>query len=381
VQHGLSDPGEPVQAAAIVEVGHDRYRAERSQFCRSLCLADEGKDAKAPCQPRQRAAGDVATADDQNSFHRSIISRTMTHRISLQPGDHQFEAGDDQTVLEAALGAGLLLPHGCRDGACGACKGRVLEGSVDHGRHAAGALTAAERAEGMALFCCAKPLTDLIVRARTVSRADEIPVRKLPCRVQKLQRLADDVMVVDLKLPASENFTFRAGQYIDILLADGQRRSFSIANAPHDGGHLELHVRRIDGGRFTGHVFEAMKEKEILRFEGPLGSFFLREDSQRPIVMVAGGTGFAPIKGIVEHAIHIGLTAPDHALLGRAQAQRPLPGRACTLVGSRAARLALRTCAVGRGLGRDAAAWCTRRCSTTSPTSPLSRSMPAAHRR
>lgn len=234
----------------------------------------------------------------------------MTHRISLRPGDHHFEAAADQTVLEAALAAGLLLPHSCRDGACGACKGKVLEGVVDQGRHSDGALTAAERAEGYALFCCAKPLSDLTVQARNVTRADDIPVKKLPSRVQKLQRLADDVMLIDLKLPASENFQFRAGQYIDILLADGQRRSFSIANAPHDGGHLELHVRRIDGGRFTAHVFEAMKDKEILRFEGPHGSFWLREDSARPIVMVAGGTGFAPIKGIIEHAIHIGLTRP-----------------------------------------------------------------------
>ena len=234
----------------------------------------------------------------------------MTHRISLRPGDHHFEAVADQTVLEAALAAGLLLPHSCRDGACGACKGKVLEGVVDQGRHSDGALTEAERAEGYALFCCAKPLSDLTVQARNVTRADDIPVKKLPSRVQKLQRLADDVMLIDLKLPASENFQFRAGQYIDILLADGQRRSFSIANAPHDGGHLELHVRRIDGGRFTAHVFEAMKEKEILRFEGPHGSFWLREDSARPIVMVAGGTGFAPIKGIIEHAIHIGLTRP-----------------------------------------------------------------------
>ncbi|MDI3515252.1 MAG: CDP-4-dehydro-6-deoxyglucose reductase [Rhodocyclaceae bacterium] len=234
----------------------------------------------------------------------------MTHRISLRPGDHHFEVADDQTVLEAALAAGLLLPHSCRDGACGACKGKVLEGVVDQGPHSAGALSDAERAEGYALFCCAKPLSDLVVQARNVTRAGDIPVKKLPARVQKLQRLADDVMLIDLKLPASENFQFRAGQYIDILLADGQRRSFSIANAPHDGGHLELHVRRIDGGRFTGHVFEAMKEKEILRFEGPHGAFWLREESTRPIVMVAGGTGFAPIKGIVEHAIHVGLTRP-----------------------------------------------------------------------
>ena len=231
----------------------------------------------------------------------------MSHRISLQPGNHTFEADDDQTVLEAALAAGLLLPHGCRNGACGACKGRVLEGEVEHAEHASGALSEAERAEGLALFCCARPRGDLVVQARSVTRAGDIQVKKLPCRVQKLERLAEDVMRIELKLPASENFAFRAGQYIDILLADGQRRSFSIANAPHDAGHLELHVRRIDGGRFTGHVFETMIEKEILRFEGPLGSFFLREDSTRPIVMVAGGTGFAPIKGIVEHAIRLGL--------------------------------------------------------------------------
>lgn len=234
----------------------------------------------------------------------------MSHRISLQPGNHSFQADDDQTVLEAALAAGLLLPHGCRDGACGACKGRVLEGEVEHGEHSPGALSEAERAEGLALFCCAKPLGDLVVQARSVTRAGDIQVKKLPCRVQKLERLAEDVMRIELKLPASENFAFRAGQYIDILLADGQRRSFSIANAPHDSGHLELHVRRIDGGRFTGHIFETMMQKEILRFEGPLGSFFLREDSSRPIVMVAGGTGFAPIKGIVEHAIRLGLQRP-----------------------------------------------------------------------
>jgi CDP-4-dehydro-6-deoxyglucose reductase len=234
----------------------------------------------------------------------------MTYRISLQPGGHAFDAAGDQTVLEAALGAGLLLPHSCRDGACGACKGKVVHGTVDHGKSSDGALSAADQAEGYALFCCARPLSDLVLEARNVTRAGDIPVRKLPSRVQKLQRLADDVMLLDLKLPASETFRFKAGQYVDILLADGQRRSFSIANAPHDAGHLELHVRRIDGGRFTSHVFEGMKEKDILRLEGPLGSFWLREDSQRPIVMLAGGTGFAPIKGIVEHVLEAGLQRP-----------------------------------------------------------------------
>jgi CDP-4-dehydro-6-deoxyglucose reductase len=234
----------------------------------------------------------------------------MAYQISLQPGDHHFSAEAEQTVLEAAQAAGLLLPHGCRDGACGSCKGRVLAGEVDYGHAAGDALPAAERAAGYALFCCARPRSDLVLEARNVSRAGDIPVKKLPARVQKLELLAPDVMRIELKLPASEPFRFRAGQYIDIVLADGGRRSFSIANPPQDAGRLELHVRRIDGGRFTAHVFETMKERDILRFEGPLGSFWLREDSARPIAMVAGGTGFAPIKGIIEYAVAIGLTRP-----------------------------------------------------------------------
>ena len=234
----------------------------------------------------------------------------MTYRISLQPGEHQFEANSGQTVLDAAQQAGLVLPHSCRDGACGACKGKVLQGEVDHGHASESTLSADERAAGFALFCCARPRSDLVVEARNVSRAGDIVARKLPSRVQKLERLADDVMLIDLRLPASEDFRFRAGQYVDILLSEGRRRSFSIANAPHDSGHLELHVRRVDGGSFTAQVFETMKEKDILRIEGPLGAFWLREDSSRPIVLVAGGTGFAPIKSLVEDAIERGLSRP-----------------------------------------------------------------------
>ncbi|CAL96112.1 CDP-6-deoxy-delta-3,4-glucoseen reductase [Azoarcus olearius] len=234
----------------------------------------------------------------------------MPHQISLQPGGQTFTAGEDQTVLEAALAAGLLLPYGCRDGACGACKGKVVSGEVRLGSHSPGALSAADAAAGLTLFCRAHACSDLVLEARNVSRAGDIPVKKLPARVQKLELAAPDVMVIELKLPASEPFQFRAGQYIDILLADGQRRSFSIANAPEGADHVELHVRRIDGGRFTGQVFETMKVRDILRFEGPLGTFWLREDDARPIVMVGGGTGFAPLKGIIEHCIAAGIQRP-----------------------------------------------------------------------
>ncbi len=234
----------------------------------------------------------------------------MPFQISLEPGGQRFTAEPDQTILEAALAAGLVLPYGCRDGACGACKGKVIAGEVALGQHSSSALSEADRAAGSTLFCRAHAKSDLVLEARNVTRAGDIPVKKLPCRVQSLRRVASDVMIVDLKMPASEPFRYRAGQYIDFLLPDGRRRGFSIANPPHDSGHLELHVRLVEGGRFTTHVFNGMKERDILRLEGPLGSFYLREESNKPIVLLAGGTGFAPIKSIVEHAIHAGITRP-----------------------------------------------------------------------
>ncbi|MDX5446140.1 MAG: CDP-6-deoxy-delta-3,4-glucoseen reductase [Zoogloeaceae bacterium] len=229
----------------------------------------------------------------------------MPFTISLQPGGQQFPIESDQTILEAALAAGFVVPYGCRDGACGACKARVDEGQIDQGAVSATALTSSERAEGMALLCKAHALGDLAITVRNLTRAGDLPVKKLPCRVQSIERVASDVIVLKLKLPASEPFRFRAGQYVDFVLDGGRRRSFSIANVPAGADHLELHVRRIDGGSFTGHVFEGMKEKDILRFEGPLGSFGL-DAGDRPAVLIAGGTGFAPIKSMVEDLIASG---------------------------------------------------------------------------
>lgn len=234
----------------------------------------------------------------------------MAHQVTLQPSGHSFSVAADTTVLEAALDAGFNLPYGCKNGACGACKGKVLSGQVDHGAAQEHALSAAERAAGLALFCCAKPLSDLSLEAKEIGAARDIPVKTLPCRVQKMERLADDVMAIWLKLPANERLQFLAGQYIEFLLADGKRRAFSLASAPHDDELLEIHVRRVAGGNFTEHVFTTMKERDIMRIEGPLGTFFLREESTKPILLVAGGTGFAPLKGLIEHALHIGVKRP-----------------------------------------------------------------------
>ena len=232
------------------------------------------------------------------------------HTVTLQPSGLQFQVEEGETVLAAALRQGFLLPYSCKNGACGSCKGKVVSGTVDYGVYQPKTLTDEEKAQGKALFCQARPLSNLVLEARTIGAAKDIQVKKLPCRVQKLERLAEDAMLLQIKLPANEKLVFLAGQYIEFLLKDGSRRSFSLANAPHDSEFIELHVRHVAGGRFTDHVFNGMKERDILRCEGPLGTFFLREDSEKPIVFVASGTGFAPIKSVIEHMFHKGIKRP-----------------------------------------------------------------------
>lgn len=234
----------------------------------------------------------------------------MAFNITIKPSNHQYSAEADETILEAALKHGFTMPYSCRDGVCGACKGRILEGEVDYGQYQPFTLSMAEKEAGFALFCRSKPKSDLVIESMEATSNADIPVKTLPCRVQKMEKVADDIMVLQLKLPANEGLLFLAGQYVDILQKDDKPRSFSLANAPHNDEYLELHVRNIPGGKFTQHVFTKMKEKDILRIKGPLGSFFLHEDSDKPILFIASGTGFAPIKAIIEHALQLGISRP-----------------------------------------------------------------------
>ena len=237
----------------------------------------------------------------------------MTFNVVVQPAGLAFEVVRDEAILPAAIRAGVGLPYGCRDGACGSCKSRLLEGRVIHGAHQAKALSAAEEQAGWILTCCATPQTDCVVEARTVAGAGEYPPLKMPARVASLARPAADVVVMKLQLPATMAFKYRAGQYLEFILRDGSRRSYSMANAPEQLGSppaIELHLRHMPGGKFTDQVFATMKEKDILRVEGPFGSFFLREDSAKPIVLLASGTGLAPIKAIVEHLRAAAISRP-----------------------------------------------------------------------
>lgn len=229
------------------------------------------------------------------------------YEITTVPCGHAVVAQQGETVLEAALRQGLNLPYVCRDGACGACKGKILRGTVDYGTYQEGVLTEAEKAEGKALFCCAKPLSDLEIECHEIDELGRFPIKTMKFTVQKMERAAQDVMLLELCPEGDERMNFIAGQYIAVLLDDGTKRSYSIANAPHESDRLQLHIRLVKGGKFTGHVFNEMKVGDVLQVEGPLGSFFLHEESDKPIIFMSGGCGFGSIKGMVEHALKTGM--------------------------------------------------------------------------
>ncbi len=214
----------------------------------------------------------------------------VSYQVTLKTSGKQFTVNPDENVLEAALRQGINLPYGCKNGACGSCKGKVVEGQVTHGQHSESALSKADETAGGILFCCSHPQSDLLIEAREVQGAGDIAIRKVPCRVNAIIKPSSDVVILKLQLPAAERFQFLAGQYLEFLLKDGQRRAYSIANAPEQEGPLELHIRHLPGGLFTDFVFgavtPALKEKDILRFEGPLGSFFLREDSKNRLSLL-----------------------------------------------------------------------------------------------
>lgn len=223
--------------------------------------------------------------------------------ITVQPSGRSFDTQAGETILAAAIRHGIGLPYGCKDGACGSCKCKKISGVVEHGPHQSKALSADEEAAGMVLTCCAHPVGDVVLESRQVTDENAYPVKRMPVRVAALELQSPDVMRVQLQLPATEVFRYHAGQYVEFLLKDGARRAYSMANAPHTLGSppmVDLHIRHMPGGVFTDHVFGTMKAKDILRVEGPFGSFFLREDSNAPMVLLASGTGFAPIKALLE---------------------------------------------------------------------------------
>ncbi|MBP6007052.1 MAG: CDP-6-deoxy-delta-3,4-glucoseen reductase [Rhodoferax sp.] len=232
-------------------------------------------------------------------------------QIQIEPSGRNFTISSTETLLAAGIAQGINLPYGCKDGACGSCKCKMVSGSVTHGPHQSKALSDEEEAQGFVLPCCATATSDVVLESRQVTAEGALPIKKMPTRITLMEKKSPDVMRLLLQMPANEVFAYHAGQYIEFLLRDGLRRSYSMANAPHlIAQGLELHIRHMPGGKFTDQVFGSMKERDILRIEGPYGSFYLREQESKPIVLLASGTGFAPIKALIEEMQFKGVTRP-----------------------------------------------------------------------
>jgi CDP-4-dehydro-6-deoxyglucose reductase len=244
-------------------------------------------------------------------------------QIILEPHGRRLTAEPGETVLETALRARINLPHSCKRGSCGACRATLIAGDIRYPEGPPPALALLAPEAGEVLLCQAVPASDVRVAVREIRRVTDVEIRELPCRIERLERLAPDVMRVMLRLPVVESFPFQPGQYLDVMLDGARRRSFSIACPPHDAALIELHVRRVPGGDFTHQLFAELKERALLRIEGPLGQFAYREPEAResgPAVLVAGGTGFAPLKAILRHVLESGSQRRMHLYWGaRAQ--------------------------------------------------------------
>jgi CDP-4-dehydro-6-deoxyglucose reductase len=245
------------------------------------------------------------------------------HSVRIEPQGRTLKVGAQQPLLEAALDAGLNLPHSCKSGHCGSCRARLLSGEIRYPAQRPLGLSAEEAQQGFVLLCQARAASDVTVEARLIASVADVEMKTLPCRIERLVPLAPDVMQVWLRLPSVERLPFHAGQYLDVLLEGGRRRSFSIASPPHDAQLIELHVRRVSGGGFTERLFGAedgsagapLAAGSLLRIEGPIGQFVYREGTG-PLIMVAGGTGFAPLKSILRHVLETGIRRPVHLYWG-----------------------------------------------------------------
>jgi len=238
-------------------------------------------------------------------------------KVKISSSGTEFTVRKGESILAAALRQGVMLPYSCKNGTCGSCKGRIEQGEVHYPFNPPLALERSDIADGYTLLCQAEPLEDLSIQAREIEAVRDIPVRMMPVRVVEKTPLAENVMRLRLRLPRGQRLQFLAGQYLDILLPGGKRRAFSIASAPGEEDQLELHIRHVEGGDFTGWVFDDLEERDILRIEAPLGTFFVRNDQpERPIIMMGGGTGFAPLKSMIEDLLAHGDRRPIHLFWG-----------------------------------------------------------------
>ena len=239
----------------------------------------------------------------------------MSHKVTIQPSGHQFDVQDGESILDAAMRQSIDLPYGCRGGACGSCVGYILNGTIYYDDEPI-ALDDEMQTNNQALFCIAKTSQDLEISIEELDSSSQIKVKQFGCHVSSKNKLCHDVIALNITLDNDERLQYHAGQYLEFILDDGKRRAFSIANSPHNDDLLELHIRHVDGGIFTDFLFQNMPENSSLQLQGPLGSFYLREDRNRPIIMVGGGTGFGPLKAMIEHIEFTKFNQPIHLFMG-----------------------------------------------------------------
>jgi CDP-4-dehydro-6-deoxyglucose reductase, E3 len=240
---------------------------------------------------------------------------SSSFEVRITPHGKILRVQPEQTVLDAALAAGLNLPHSCKSGHCASCRARLLAGEIHYPNGKPLGLSDADARDAQVLLCQAQPRSALTVEARLFAGVGDVEIKTLPVRIARLERLAPDVMQVLLRLPSVERLRFQPGQYLDVLLEDGVRRSFSIASPPHDAALLELHARHVPGGGFTERLFRELQVGSLLHIEGPIGQFVYRAGT-KPVLLIAGGTGFAPVKSILRHVLERGIERPVHFFWG-----------------------------------------------------------------
>jgi CDP-4-dehydro-6-deoxyglucose reductase, E3 len=239
----------------------------------------------------------------------------MSYTVTIHPTGHQFDVEEGETILDAAMRQNIDLPYGCRGGACGSCAGYIVKGEVHYDDEPI-ALDDEMKANKQALFCSAKTTADLEISIDEIEGLDAIEIKQFGCHVSSKNHLCHDVISLNITLDNDERLQYHAGQYIEFILDDGKHRAFSIANAPHNDNLIELHIRHVDGGVFTDFLFESMPENSSLKLQGPMGNFFLREERNRPIILMGGGTGFGPLKAMMEHIEHVTFNQPVHLFMG-----------------------------------------------------------------
>lgn len=245
----------------------------------------------------------------------------MAYTVHVVQSDIRFECATGTTILDAAKAAGYELPYSCRTGACGSCKGQILSGRVEMPGSAEG-VTKEERAAGFTLFCQARPCSDVDIGARAITRLDPNAHKVVDAKIYRVTRVSDDISLLQLRFPTGRRIKFKAGQYLQVLLEDGARRSFSMANPPHQSDGVQLHVRHLAGGKFSAYLDSGPSVGDIVKLELAFGDFYLRESTDKPIVFVASGTGFAPIKAILEDAFRRRQTSRPMTLYWGGQTQQ-----------------------------------------------------------